>query len=257
MICFSPRHDLTLPELDCKEIRAVVETWVDQATDLGRHFRWVQIFENKGAIMGCSNPHPHGQVWASNKIPNEAIKEDRQQLDYFRRRKIPLLVEYANLEIKQQERVVIQNKHWLAIVPFWAVWPFETMLLPRRHIVRLEGLSDRERDALAEILKRLLTKYDNLFSVSFPYSMGWHGAPTEPATQLIKGLASGSSCREALHWQLHAHFFPPLLRSPTVKKFMVGYEMLAEAQRDLTAEQAAASLMASSELHYKDSTDDV
>jgi UDPglucose--hexose-1-phosphate uridylyltransferase len=254
VICFSPRHDLTLPEMNYKEIRGVVETWIEQTIDLGRRFRWVQIFENKGEIMGCSNPHPHGQIWASNKIPNEAIKEDRQQLAYFQRHEIPLLVEYCDLETLQQERIVIQDKHWLAIVPFWAIWPFETILLPRRHVMRLPDLSGRECDALAQILKRLLTKYDNLFSVSFPYSMGWHGAPTD---SVIKSKTSIGSTREALHWQLHAHLFPPLLRSPIVRKFMVGYEMLAEAQRDLTAEQAAARLRASPEVHYKDSSSDI
>jgi UDPglucose--hexose-1-phosphate uridylyltransferase len=187
--------------------------------------------------MGCSNPHPHGQIWAGSALPNEPAKEERQQCAYFETHGEPLLVAYAKLETDRQERIVVENEHWLAVVPYWAVWPFETLLLPRRHVLRLPGLTDAERDALASILKRLLTKYDNLFEVSFPYSMGWHGAP----------YGEG----EPSHWQLHAHFYPPLLRSATVKKFMVGYEMLAEAQRDLTAEQAAERLRALPEVHYR------
>ena len=187
--------------------------------------------------MGCSNPHPHGQIWAGSALPNEPAKEERQQKAYLAEHGSPLLIDYSNLEAERQERIVVENEHWLAVVPYWAVWPFEMLLLPRRHVLRLPDLSDVERDALAQILKRMLTKYDNLFGVSFPYSMGWHGAPTDEG--------------KYAHWQLHAHFYPPLLRSATVKKFMVGYEMLAEAQRDLTAEQAAERLRALSEIHYK------
>ncbi len=237
VICFSPRHDLTLPELPLEAIRQVVEVWAEQTAELGERYQWVQVFENKGAIMGRSNPHPHGQVWAGDALPNEPAKEDRQQSTYYAQHGVPLLLDYARLESTRQERVVVENVHWLAVVPYWAVWPFETLLMPRRHVQRLPDLSDPEQAALADILKRLLTRYDNLFEVSFPYSMGWHGAPTD-----------GS---QHPHWQLHAHFYPPLLRSATVKKFMVGYEMLAEAQRDLTAEQAAARLQALSEQHYK------
>ena len=237
VICFSPRHDLTLPEMSVEAIRGVVDTWADQTAKLGTRYRWVQVFENKGEVMGCSDPHPHGQIWAGSALPNEPSKEERRQRAYFEAHGEPLLVAYANLEATQQERIVVENAHWLAVVPYWAVWPFETLLLPRRHTLRLPDLSEDERDALAEILKRLLTKYDNLFQVSFPYSMGWHGAPTDAGTYP--------------HWQLHAHFHPPLLRSATVKKFMVGYEMLAEAQRDLTAEQAAERLRALPEAHYK------
>ena len=237
VICFSPRHNLTLPEMTPGEIRRVVDVWAEQVTELGQSYRWVQVFENKGAVMGCSNPHPHGQVWAGSALPNEPAKEERRQRSYFEEHKSPLLVDYAGLEADRQERVVVENDHWLAVVPYWAVWPFETLLMPRRHVLRLPNLNNAERDALAQILKRLLTKYDNLFEVSFPYSMGWHGAPTAPG--------------DYGHWQLHAHIYPPLLRSATVKKFMVGYEMLAEAQRDLTAEQAADRLRALSEIHYK------
>jgi UDPglucose--hexose-1-phosphate uridylyltransferase len=253
VVCFSPRHDLTLPEMSLAEIRTVVDVWAEQVAELGQQYRWVQVFENKGEIMGCSNPHPHGQIWAQSMLPNEPAKEEHQQRAYLEERGSPLLVDYTNLETVQQERIVIENEHWLAVVPYWAIWPFETLLLPRRHVLRLPDLDDAERDALARILKRLLTKYDNLFEVSFPYSMGWHGAPTDPSasTSRAKSRGSGDTDGEYAHWQLHAHFYPPLLRSATVKKFMVGYEMLAEAQRDLTAEQAAERLRALSEVHYK------
>ncbi|MCO6450037.1 MAG: UDP-glucose--hexose-1-phosphate uridylyltransferase [Caldilineales bacterium] len=242
VICFSPRHDLTLPEMPLPELRGVIDLWAEQMLELGAAYRWVQIFENKGAVMGCSNPHPHGQIWAGSALPNEPAKEDRQQRAYFDEHGRPLLLDYVELEERLGERKVVENEHWLAVVPYWALWPFETLLLPRRHTLRLPDLTDPERDALADILKRLLTRYDNLFEVSFPYSMGWHGAPTGPEVE------------EQRHWQLHAHFHPPLLRSATVKKFMVGYEMLAEPQRDLTAEQAAERLRDLSETHYKLST---
>lgn len=241
VICFSPRHDLTLPEMDVEDIRRVVDVWAEQTVELGQRYRWVQVFENKGAMMGCSNPHAHGQIWAGTALPNEPAKEKRQQRAYFEAHGVSLLVEYAALEAAEQERVVVENEHWLAVVPYWAIWPFETLLLPHRHVLCLPDLSDVERDALAQILKHLLTKYDNLFQVSFPYSMGWHGAPTGP----------DADSQDYAHWQLHAHFYPPLLRSATVRKFMVGYEMLAEPQRDLTAEQAAGRLRALSEIHYK------
>jgi UDPglucose--hexose-1-phosphate uridylyltransferase len=282
VICFSPRHDLTLPEMPVGAIRDVVDVWAAQTAELGQRYRWVQVFENKGRMMGCSNPHPHGQIWGGSALPNEPAKEDRQQRAYLEEHGVPLLVDYANLEAARQARdglsavrVVVENEHWLAVVPYWAVWPFETLLLPRRHVLRLPDLSDPERDGLAQILKRLLTKYDNLFEVSFPYSMGWHGAPTDPSTSGSTGSPRGSGqvpstggstgsprgsgqvpsanlgegADDYEHWQLHAHFYPPLLRSATVKKFMVGYEMLAEAQRDLTAEQAAQRLRALPEVY--------
>jgi UDPglucose--hexose-1-phosphate uridylyltransferase len=200
-------------------------------------------------------PHPHGQIWALDTLPNEPFKEEKQQLKYWQENGIPLLVDYAELEAQQQERIVVENDHWLAVVPFWAVWPFEILLLPRRHVLRLPDLADQERDAVAAILKRLLTRYDNLFRTSFPYSMGWHGAPFGNAEFGTRN--SESTPHSALqtphleHWQLHAHFYPPLLRSATVKKFMVGFEMLAEAQRDLTAEQAAERLRNLSDTHYR------
>lgn len=237
VICFSPRHDLTLPELPVEGILGVVNTWVEQITDLGKTHRWVQLFENKGDVMGCSNPHPHGQVWATNFVPNEPSKEDRQQRDYLAKHGKVLLLDYLQNELASPERVVVENEDWVVVVPYWATWPFETLLIPRRHVKRLPELTESERKSLAEILKRHLTRYDNLFEIPFPYSMGWHGAPNdnEPAE----------------HWQLHAHFYPPLLRSATVKKFMVGYEMMAEAQRDLTPEQAAKRLRDLPEVHYK------
>jgi UDPglucose--hexose-1-phosphate uridylyltransferase len=219
------------------DIRNVVNVWADQVAELSRRYQWVQVFENKGAAMGCSNPHPHGQLWASNSLPNEPAKEDRQQQSYFDQHREPLLVRYLHQELKKQERIVLENEHWVALVPYWAVWPFELLLLPRRHVQQLTDLTDAERAGLAGMLKRMLTRYDNLFHASFPYSMGWHGAP----------FNGGKNA----HWQLHAHFYPPLLRSASVKKFMVGYEMLAEAQRDLTAEQAAERLRQVSDVHFK------
>lgn len=228
VISFSPRHDWTLPDMPVSELRYVVDVWIDQTAELGQTYQWVQVFENKGEIMGCSMPHPHGQIWAQDTLPNQVFKEDLQQRAYYEKHGRSLLVDYAEQEIARQERVVVENEDWVVVVPFWAVWPFETLLLPKRAIKRITDLADTERNSLADILKRHLSKYDNLFGVSFPYSMGWHGAPfnTEDNT----------------HWQLHAHFYPPLLRSATVKKFMVGYEMLGESQRDLTPEQASARL---------------
>ena len=237
VICFSPDHGRTLPELTQPEVRAVVDTWCAQSAELGRRWRWVQVFENKGAAMGCSNPHPHGQIWACDFLPNEAATEDREQRAYQAAHGRPLLLDVAQREA-DGERVVVQNAHWLAIVPYWATWPFETLLLPRFAVQRLPELSDAQRDDLAAAVRELTARYDNLFGCSFPYSMGWHGAPFGDA--------------DAAHWQLHAHFYPPLLRSATVRKFMVGFEMLAEAQRDLTPEQAAARLRALPATHYRE-----
>ena len=232
VLCFSPRHDLTLACMPLDAIRAVVDVWAEQVEELGRQYRWVQVFENKGEMMGCSNPHPHGQIWATDYLPNEAATEDLHQRYFYNEHSTPMLLQYAGMECGQQERVVEQNDDWVVVVPWWAMWPFETMVLPvRRHVPRLPNLSDAERESLAEILKRLLRRYDALFQTDFPYSMGWHGAPT-----------GGMECDA--HWQLHAHFYPPLLRSATVRKFMVGFEMLAEAQRDITPEQAAERLRA-------------
>lgn len=257
VICFSPRHDLTLPEMPVEEIRRVVDVWAEQTAELGQTYRWVQVFENKGAIMGCSNPHPHGQVWALDALPNEPAKEEAQQRSYFAEHGRPLLLDYVERELTREERIVVVNDAWAAVVPFWAVWPFEVLLMPRQRVLRLPDLDAAQRDALADILKRLLTRYDNVFETSFPYSMGWHGAPTGTGggRQEAGGRdqEAGDLARSSFdHWQLHAHFYPPLLRSATVKKFMVGFEMLAEAQRDITAEQAAARLRKVAEMHYKE-----
>ena len=238
VICFSPRHDLTLPEMSAQDIRGVVDVWGAQTAELGQTYKWVQVFENKGEVMGCSNPHPHGQIWALDVVPNEPAKEVMQQRIYFEQHGRPLLLDYLDSELEANERVVLANDDWVAVVPFWAVWPFEVLLLPRQHTLRLPDLGDEQRDSLAEILRRLLIRYDNLFETSFPYSMGWHGAPFEAGDQQ--------------HWQLHAHFYPPLLRSADVKKFMVGFEMLGEAQRDLTAEVAAERLRDLPDVHYKE-----
>ncbi|MFV0358614.1 UDP-glucose--hexose-1-phosphate uridylyltransferase [Tropicimonas sp.] len=237
VMCFSERHDLTLPELPVAAIRRVVDVWAEQVADLGATYDWVAVFENKGAAMGCSQPHPHGQIWASDFLPNEVATEDAHQARHLSETGRVMLVDYGTAESANAERTVVENDHWIAVVPWWAVWPFETLVLPRRHVLRLPDLTGAERDALADLLKRLCTRYDNLFETEFPYTMGWHGAPTRPGNHD--------------HWQLHAHFYPPLLRSATVRKFMVGYEMLAEAQRDLTAETAARRLRELPEEHYK------
>ena len=236
VVCFSPRHDLTLPLMSQAQIRRVVDVWGEQTEELGATYRWVQVFENKGELMGCSNPHPHCQIWASSSLPNEPVKEEKQQRSYRRTHRKVLLRDYLAFELRAHDRVVIESDRWVALVPFWAVWPFEILLMPRRHVLRFTNLNDEEREDLAGMLKRLLTRYDNLFNISFPYTMGWHGAPHDAA--------------DNRHWQLHAHFYPPLLRSATVRKFMVGYEMLAEPQRDITAEQAARQLRQLSEIHF-------
>ena len=237
MICFSPRHDLTLAEMPVDDIAAVAQVWAEQTKVLGRDYTWVQVFENKGEAMGCSNPHPHGQVWAAKGLPALVAGEDRQQRQYLAAEGRSLLLEYSRLEEADGQRTVAQNDDWLAVVPFWATWPFEVLLLPRRPVARLCQLARGERFSLAAVLKEVLVRYDNLFETEFPYSMGWHGAPF--------------TNEQIDHWHLHAHLYPPLLRSAMVKKFMVGYEMLAEAQRDLTAEEAAAQLRAVSAIHYK------
>lgn len=237
VLCFSPRHDLTLAEMPVEDIRTVINLWDEQTTELGQQYAWVQVFENRGAMMGSSNPHPHGQIWATDRPGNIPQTEDIQQKKYLAEHGTVMLVDYVQNEIDLQERIVVENDEWLVVVPYWAVWPFETILLPKQHIKRLPDLNNKQRDLLADILKRLLVRYDNLFEVSFPYSMGWHGAPYWD--------------QDVSHWQLHAHFYPPLLRSATVKKFMVGYEMMAESQRDITAEQAAERLRNLPDVHYK------
>jgi UDPglucose--hexose-1-phosphate uridylyltransferase len=238
VICFSPDHGKSLPQLDLAQLRGVVDCWADQTADLGARFAHVQVFENKGAMMGCSNPHPHGQVWASAHVPQEAAAEDDRQRAYMAEHHRPLLLDVAEREATEGVRVVEANDDWLSIVPFWAAWPFETLVLPRFAVQRLPQLDGSQRESLAQILKALTTRYDNLFETSFPYSMGWHQAPF--------GMP------DIDHWQLHAHFYPPLLRSASVRKFMVGYEMLAEPQRDLTPERAAEMLRAvDATTHYR------
>jgi UDPglucose--hexose-1-phosphate uridylyltransferase len=247
VICFSPDHGRSLPTLTLTALTGVVNTWCEQVQELGQHYPWVQVFENKGAMMGCSQPHPHGQIWATGHLPDEAVREDLHQRRYFAAQGRPLLLDVAEREVQAGVRVVQQTAHWVAIVPFWATWPFETLLLPRFVVQRMPQLSAAQREDLALILKRLSSRYDNLFQCAFPYSMGWHGAPFEgPCAPDLHSAHDGP----AQAWQLHAHFYPPLLRSATVRKFMVGYEMLAEAQRDLTPEQAAEQLRGQSDTHY-------
>lgn len=240
VICFSPDHSKSLPELSLPAIGMIIETWCEQCTELGGAYAWVQVFENKGAMMGCSNPHPHGQVWANSFLPNEAATEDSHQRQYYAVRGRPLLLDYAWAEAGSP-RAVVETDQWLAVVPFWAEWPFETLLVPKVHVRRLPDLNAAQRQDLAIALKQLTSRYDNLFQCSFPYSMGWHGAPFNGVGDIESG-----DC-----WQLHAHFYPPLLRSASVRKFMVGYEMLAEPQRDLTPEQAADRLRTVPAEHYR------
>ena len=228
VVCFSPRHDLTLAGMSAPEIRRIVDVWADETTELGRQFRWVQVFENRGEAMGASNPHPHGQIWAGDALPVEAAKEDAAQARHLAATGHRLLVDYAAAETGGP-RVVAEAPGWLVVVPFWATWPFEAMVVPTAPAARLADLDGERRDGLAAALRDLTRRYDALFGRPFPYSMGWHQAPFD-------GGDTG-------HWQAHAHFYPPLLRA-TVRKFMVGYELLAEAQRDLTAEEAAERLRA-------------
>lgn len=230
VLCFSPRHDLTLATMPLSSLQQVVHAWAEQYKELGRMpaIHYVQIFENRGAMMGASNPHPHGQIWASASIPNEPAKELVAQRQYRASRSGCMLCDYLKLEQEESRRVVLENKHFMVLVPFWAVWPFETLVLPKRHLASLVEMEKNEREALADALQQLTGRYDRLFDVSFPYSMGFHQHPTD-----------GNSYPE---WHMHAHFYPPLLRSATVRKFMVGYEMLGTPQRDITAETAAARL---------------
>jgi UDPglucose--hexose-1-phosphate uridylyltransferase len=241
VVCFSPRHDLTLPELTGPEVEDVLRTWTTETCTLGeRDFvNYVQVFENKGAVMGCSNPHPHSQIWTSSNIPNEPAKELRAQTAYRQEHGgACLLCDYVEAETQSHGvRLVAGNEHFSAYVPFWAVWPFETLVVSHRHAGTLMDLTPAEVTGLADVLRRITARYDNLFEISFPYSMGFHQAPTDKQTHP--------------EWHLHLHFYPPLLRSATVKKFMVGYEMLAMPQRDLTPETAAERLRALSEQHYR------
>lgn len=239
VICFSPRHDLTFSEMAEKDISKVLNLWIEQYADLGekRFIGYVQIFENKGKIMGCSNPHPHGQIWATESVPREPAKEDYQQREYFKRNRRCLLCDYIMIEKKEKTRVVCENESWMVVVPFWAVWPFETMVLSKRHIRNFLEIGSREKEDLINVLKKITTLYDNLFQISFPYTMGFHQTPTDN--------------NHYSYWHVHAHFYPPLLRSATIQKFMVGFEMLGTAQRDFTAEYAAERLRSLPEIHYR------
>lgn len=230
VVCFSPRHDLTLAKMSPAELRAVVDAWTEQYCSLGseEEINSVLIFENRGAMMGASNPHPHGQIWANATQPNEPAKEQASFLAYQREHSSCLLCEYLKLEKEKSKRMVCENKEFAAIVPFWAVWPFETMVLSKRHVGSLEQLTASGRDGLADILHDVTTRYDQLFQTSFPYSMGFHQRPTD-----------GEAHAE---WHFHAHFYPPLLRSAAIRKFMVGYELLGSPQRDITPEEAAGRL---------------
>ena len=229
VICFAPNHSATLARLDPAAMARVIACWCEQSADLGTNWAHVQIFENHGAMMGASSPHPHGQVWASDFVPEIVGQEEAQQRAFLAERETVLLDAVAEAELADGRRVVEANDHWLAVVPHWAAWPFELLLIAREPAVRLEDLSEPARAALASILTRLLNRYDGLFDCDFPYSMGWHGAP--------HGLGGDTA-----HWRLHAHFLPPLLRSASVRKHMVGFELLGETQRDLTPEAAAERL---------------
>jgi len=229
VVCFSPRHDLTLSRMEREDIRRVVDLWADERAELALRddISYVQIFENRGAMMGASNPHPHGQIWASSSVPTEIAKEHARQRAHLERFGQDLLGDYLDVELAAASRIVCENTRFVALVPFWAIWPFETMIVPRRAISTIDDFQPAERDALADILKRLLTRGDHLFGAAFPYSMGFHESP-----------ADGQPHPE---WRWHAHIYPPLLRSATVRKFMVGYEMLASPQRDIPPEEAEES----------------
>ena len=232
VLCFSPKHHLTLSRMETSDIRAVVDRWSHEFQDLGSRpeIRYVQIFENRGAMMGASNPHPHCQIWSTATIPNIPKTEGESQAAYRNDTGACLLCDYYQLEKDAAVRKVVENDLFLAMVPYWAVWPFETMIVSRRHVGAINEFSSEERDALSDILRRLTTRYDRLFQTSFPYSMGFHQRPTDG--------------KEHPEWHFHAHFFPPLLRSATVRKFMVGFELLGMPQRDITAETSAERLRA-------------
>ncbi|WP_298493927.1 UDP-glucose--hexose-1-phosphate uridylyltransferase [uncultured Algibacter sp.] len=237
VICFSPNHSLTLPLMSVSEINNVISLWKKEYQELGANpnINHVQIFENKGDIMGCSNPHPHGQIWAQRSIPEVVLKKQTQQKKYWDKNNKSLLFDYIQQEIELNERIILKNNHFVALVPYWAVWPYETMIVPIKQYQHIGQLNSQEQLAFAEIIKNLTTKYDNLFETSFPYSSGIHQSPTDG---------------EHPEWHFHMSFYPPLLRSAEVKKFMVGYEMFANPQRDITAEQAADNLKQLSTTHY-------
>lgn len=238
VVCFSPDHSLTLPLMSVEDIKKVVEMWKKEYAELGAHpkINYVQIFENKGDVMGCSNPHPHGQIWSQSSIPNELLKKSKSFSNYWKKNNKSLLTAYLEQELELKERIIVENKHFVALVPYWAVWPFEAMILPRKHYQHIGQLNAEEDLAFAEIIKNLCIRYDNVFETSFPYSSGIHQQPTDGKN--YKG------------WHFHMSFYPPLLRSKSVKKFMVGYELFAGPQRDITAEQAAETLRNLPGTHY-------
>jgi len=237
VVCFSPDHSLTLPLMKVEDIYEVIKLWQKEYKTLGEklNINHVQIFENKGDIMGCSNPHPHGQIWAQSSIPEVVLKKQIQQKTYWEKNKRSLLSDYIQQELDKDERILLKNNHFVALIPYWAVWPYEAMIVPVKHYQHINQLNDKEALAFAEILKELTAKFDNLFETSFPYSSGIHQSPTDS---------------EHPEWHFHMSFYPPLLRSATVKKFMVGYEMFANPQRDITAEQAAETLKSLKSLHF-------
>ncbi len=239
VICFSENHSLTLPEMEVDDIKEVVDVWQQQYKELGSldYINHIQIFENKGQMMGCSNPHPHGQIWAQSSIPSIVSKTQENLKKYFEKNGISLLEDYVKKELEAGERIILENEDFAAIVPFWAVWPYETMIVSKRKIKNLLHFSEAEKLSLASMIRDLTTKYDNLFEMSFPYSAGIHQSPTDGEVHP--------------EWHFHMHFYPPLLRNAEVKKFMVGYEMLAEPQRDITPEQSAEVLKGLSLMHYK------
>lgn len=242
VVCFSPKHHLTLPEMEVEAIEKVIQTWKAQYLELGSHdfINYVQIFENKGSVMGCSNPHPHGQIWAQSSLPTQIEKTQKNLRAYYEKNKTSLLKDYLDQELEHPERVVLENEHFVVLVPFWATWPYETIIISKRHFGNIIAMSNEETKAFAEIIKGITVKYDNLFETAFPYSSGIHQAPTDRVAHP--------------EWHFHMHFYPPLLRSATVKKFMVGYEMLGEAQRDIAPEQSAKILRDLPNQHYKTKT---
>ena len=242
VVCYSPDHSKTLPELSNQSVRKIIDTWCDELNELSQKFIWVQIFENKGATMGCSQPHPHGQIWATNYLPTEIARKEKNLRNHCETFGKNLLLDYVSKELNDGCRTVINSEHWLALVPYWAAWPFEILLLPKAHVLRFNDLDTVQKQDLARVLRELTVRYDNLFGCSFPYTMGWHFAPYR------RGL-DGELMNEH-YWQLHAVFYPALLRSASVKKFMVGFEMLAENQRDFTPEYAAGCLRDVSSIHY-------
>ena len=230
VVCFSPDHSLTLPDMKVGDIKKVVDLWQHEYITLGseNYINHVQIFENKGSMMGCSNPHPHGQIWAQNSIPKEVTHKTKRQSEYWDKNHRSLLGDYLEQELEVETRIINQNEHFVSVVPFWAVWPYEAMIIPKEHFQHIGQLDHRRKNSFATILKDLTQRFDKVFNISFPYSSGIHQSPTDG--------------KEHPGWHFHMSFYPPLLRSATVKKFMVGYEMFGEPQRDISAESAAEIL---------------